>query len=167
MREIELTQGKMAIVDDEDFEWLNSMTWCAARKTTPNAVRFVSQTSIWDRENERSINISMHQMIMGRPLHGLVIDHVNGDPLDNRRANLRYATLADNVRNRKKYKATASRFKGIYWEPERQCWRAAVWIGGKQKRLGRFKEERDAAAAYNEGAKLHYGAFALLNDLSA
>ena len=95
---------------------------------------------------------------------GLLVDHENGDTLDNRRANLRLATHYQNTCNRRKIKSkTSSRFIGLYFEKRSSRWVTAIKNHGKKIYLGRFKSEIDAAHAYDEAAKKYHGEFAHLN----
>jgi hypothetical protein len=90
-----------------------------------------------------------------------VVDHINGDTLDNRRANLRVCTKSENNRNRRKLHPTTSRFKGVY--KNTKPWIALIECNGKQFVLGRFASEEEAALAYDKAAKEHFGSFARLN----
>ena len=80
MREIPLTRGKAAIVDDEDYESLSLHHWSCSK--TGYAMRGF-------REGGKMVYLKMHHAILGKPLQGYVVDHINGDRLDNRRCNLR------------------------------------------------------------------------------
>jgi hypothetical protein len=98
------------------------------------------------------------------PPEGILVDHQNSNPLDNRRANLRLATHAQNMHNRQKIqKKTSSRFVGVCFEKQKQRW--IVYITNLRKRiyLGRFKNEIDAARAYDRAALKYFGEFARLN----
>jgi hypothetical protein len=155
MREIPLTQGKVALVDDEDFERVAKYPWFLLR----------SGTCRYAIRNARSGGCRlMHQLILGT--RG--VDHVNGDGLDNRRANLRVAAQSENMRNRQKAnhyagKPTGSRFKGVQRAPNnrRHPWRAAL----NGRHLGYFENEREAAAAYNAAALQEFGEFARPNEV--
>jgi hypothetical protein len=104
----------------------------------------------------------MHVVIMGR--RG--VDHKNGDGLDNRRENLRFATHEENARNSRKQRTSGNRYKGVVPpRPTRgiEYWQAQININRKQVRFGRFGTEEDAARAYDAKAKEVYGEFARLN----
>jgi hypothetical protein len=102
-----------------------------------------------------------------RPRKGRVVDHRNNDGLDNRRANLRPATQSQNMINRPKKPNTASKYRGVRWDKSRNLWYSEIHFRYKGRRirkfLGRFKNEIDAAKAYDEAAKKYHGEFARLN----
>lgn len=111
----------------------------------------------------------LHKLILIAP-KGHVIDHANGDTLDNRFSNLRIATTAQNNMNRcrsqtYKGKALSSKYKGVSWDKSRNKWIVHVSVNNRQKYLGRFVDEIEAAKAYNKAAKQHYGEFARLNKI--
>lgn len=117
------------------------------------------------RVGSRATTMKMHRLVLGAAV-GERVDHVNGDGLDNRRANLRLATAAQNQRNSGS-RAGSSRFKGVYWHVgpggRTPRWRAMIRIDGRRKSLGYFAFEEDAAHAYDEAALEHHGEFAQLN----
>ena len=99
-----------------------------------------------------------------------MLDHINGDKKDNRIVNLREATDKQNLANRKKAldrsgKPTSSCYKGVVWQRGRKIWLAQIYIDGKRKHLGHFKNEEDAAKAYNKAAQTYFGEYASLNTL--
>lgn len=105
----------------------------------------------------------MHRVILDAPAD-MCVDHINGNPLDNRRENLRLCTRAENNRAKHRVKSgKTSRYKGVYLMKKTGKWIAGVRAHGKYKRLGSFENEADAARAYNEAAKQYYGEFAVLN----
>jgi hypothetical protein len=152
MKEIPLTQGKVALVDDRDYEWLmragpwytrrDNHTWYAVRNLCPGL-------------------IPMHAAILGTFHTGKMPDHIDGNGLNNRRANLRRATKAQNNVNRGKQRnAHTSKYKGVFVDArEPGVYRAAC----KRKHLGRFHCEEDAARAYDRAAVEAFGEFARLN----
>lgn len=153
MKEIPLSQGKVALVDDEDFGVLVLRKWHANR----------TQDGKWyARSGTYPNQIYMHRIIM-EAYKGEQIDHVNGDGLDNRRKNLRFATSLDQSGNKRKAPYKSSQYKGVCFDKSRNKWVAHIHINGKQKHLGRFLDEEEAALAYDEAAKEHFGEFALTN----
>lgn len=158
-KEIQLTRGKVAIVDDDDYEWLNKWKWCAIKRCN---------TWYAERRELKSISgkiIRMHRLITCAST-GEVVDHKNRDGLDNRRNNLRKCTPSQNNSNSVAKRNSTSGFKGIYWDKHNKKWRATISIQGYPKHLGRFKNKVDAARAYNEAAIKHYGEFARINILT-
>jgi hypothetical protein len=109
------------------------------------------------RDSGRNHSQFMHSLLTGRPL----VDHENGNGLDNRRCNLRSATHAENLRNTRKQSGTSSRFKGVCYHRSR--WVAYITFDYKQRHLGCFKREEDAAAAYDRAATELHGEFARTN----
>ncbi|MBW8041782.1 MAG: Fis family transcriptional regulator [Planctomycetes bacterium] len=103
----------------------------------------------------------MHRMLINVP-EGYVIDHINGLSLDNRKANLRPATIAQNAWNSKK-RNPRSGYKGVWFAKEKGLWRAAIVCNRKRIHLGYYKNKTDAAKAYDKAAKKYHGEFAVLN----
>ena len=141
-------------IDYQDIKSLSTMRWRADRKTD-------SYISIVTTHEKKVLTQS--RLILNPP-KGLYCDHRNGDPTDNRRDNLRDATHSENMRNRKSLKA-GSKYKGIYFSKDRNLWVAQIYTNGKNKNIGRFHTDKQAAIAYNEQAKKHYGNFAKLNEI--
>ncbi len=158
-RRIPLTQGKYAIVDPEDFERLNKHKWYAAR----HGKIYYAQRTLW-RKNEKTTTIAMHRLVIKVP-EGMVADHINHNGLDNRKANLRPATPAQNIYNRPiaKKQNARSRFRGVTWCRAKKKWLALIRINGRNKFLGYFHDEKQAAKAYDSAAKKHHGDFAVPN----
>jgi hypothetical protein len=140
-----------AIVDDDDFEWINQWTWFAL---TRNDGRLVAGT-----QSKRK-NLRMHRLICDAS-PGEHIDHKNQDTLDNRRCNLRKCTRSQNEMNKSKPKGCKSPYKGVSISSDGIY--ARIGIDGKRIYLGRFSTELDAARAYDHAARLHFGEFARLN----
>jgi len=103
----------------------------------------------------------MHRRLISVP-SPLVIDHINGNGLDNRKANLRPATVAQNAQNAGKRK-NRSGYKGVWFAKEKRRWRAAIWHNNSRKYLGCFKSPPEAAKAYDNAAKKYHKEFAVLN----
>jgi len=142
MKEIFLTQGKVALVDDGMFEELNQRKWYAHKEyNTFYAIRQSPQI-----KGKRCL-IYMHHAIIGFPPKGFETDHKNGVGLDNQRHNLRFVTCRQNQQNRKNQKKT-SQYSGVYWDKDRQKWVAQIRINGIKKKLGHFKIEREAFEIY-------------------
>jgi len=150
MKEIKLTKGQVALVDDEDFEWLNQWKWYASQ--SPCGIFYAVRTSK---------HLTMHRLIMNTP-DNMEVDHIDHNGLNNQRSNLRNCTSRQNHMNRRKIKSGTSIYKGVFANSTTR-YVAYVRIEGKIKKIGSFKTEEDAARAYDEAAKKYYGEFANLN----
>lgn len=153
-REITLTKGKVAILDDEDYDWFVHWKWSTSG--TGYAYRHEAKGGI-------QRYIWLHREILNAPLE-FEVDHVNRDKLDNRRCNLRLATQSQNVQNRAPYASKTSIFKGVHLRLNR--WEARITLNRKTVSVGRFLTQREAALAYNDAAAMYFGEFAVLNDIS-
>jgi hypothetical protein len=164
-KEIQLTRGQVAIVDDEDYERLNQFTWYASfSRFTQSfyAVRAVHISNTGGRQKQRKV--SMHQQVMDAP-KGMVADHVlSGKTLDNRRSNLRLATPLQNSHNARCRKDSRSGFKGVKIASGRgKGFEARICIKGKMKYLGYSRDPKEAAKLYDEAAVQNFGEFAVTN----
>jgi hypothetical protein len=155
IKEILLTKGQVAIVDDEDYETLSKYKWLLSGGK-------YAQHFWWDKEEKVYKNVMMHRLILNAP-DDMYVDHINGNKLDNRKSNLRLATKLQNNINVPKYKGKTSKYKGVSWNSKRKRWVSAITINRKQKHIGYFLNEGDAALAYNKYAKTFFGEFAQLN----
>jgi hypothetical protein len=154
-REIPLTQGRVALVDDQDYEWLNQTKWryCEDEPRPGYARGHLRGTGV---------HIRMHRLILDAP-PDMQVDHINGNTLDNRRVNLRLASQVQNSRNAQPHRHARSPYKGVSWQPTHRKWRAMICINGTLKHLGYFANEVDAAHAYDNAARSMFGEFARTN----
>lgn len=153
MTEIHLPCGRAVMVDDDDMPLVSSFRWRAqADKRRPGQLDAVVTGQI-----SRGDFMQMHRLIM-RPPEGMVIDHINGNVLDNRRQNLRICTVAENNRNRAKLRTNKSGYKGVFWDVS--SYRAAITCDGRKTYLGRFATAEAAHAAYVQAAMKLHGSFA-------
>jgi hypothetical protein len=159
MKEISLNKGQVALVDDSDFEWLNAFTW-TAQPSWKNGTFYAA-----GRSGPNATKILMHREVMGARPGDPHIDHINRNPLDNRRENLRYATSANNNANKGVMKTNTSGYKGVSFYKDRQMFVAQIKVNYKSIKIGSFKTAIEAAKAYNEAAKRLFGEFAYLNPL--
>ena len=141
MKQIPLTQGRVALIDDEDFELIRQWKW----RTVLFDKKHLYVMSSIKRDNKWH-NILMHRLIMNAQ-KGQEIDHRNGNRLDNRRSNLRFCTSSQNKMNMKKHKGT-SRYKGVSWQKQRGKWIAGIMLNYKKTHLGYFADEVEAAKPY-------------------
>lgn len=157
MKIIPLTQGKVALVDDRDHAVLSRYSWIAVKdRRTFYAVRAVMVAK------NKQKNVPMHREIIGGTSK---IDHRDGDGLNNQRHNLRPASTRQNGQNRRKFASASSRFKGVSFHARDGRWQARIKAGATRIQLGYFDAELDAARAYNDAARKHFGEFANLNDI--
>ena len=155
MKQIELSQGKFALVDDDDYDELNIYNWCIANGY---AVRHVTISG-------KRTTQYMHRLVTNCPAD-MDVDHVNHDKLDNQKANLRVCSRSENSQNQKmRTKAKTSIYKGVSFYKRDGNWRAEIMLNYKCKYLGYFTNEIDAAIAYNNAAIAMFGEFALLNEV--
>lgn len=164
MREIPLTRGQVALVDDEDYERLACFKWFAFRTASTN--RYYAARGIRYRKPDGRVSVRlvfMHNQIMG-PESEKEVDHANRDSLDNQRSNLRFATRAQNQANVTSRRMSRSGFRGVY--PMRNGrFYAMVRRGGRLVHLGVFADAIEAARAWNDAARKTYGEFAVLNPI--
>jgi hypothetical protein len=158
MKTIPLTRGKIALVDDGDYEKLKSYTWHASK----SGRRWYAATNIPKAGGGYSY-AKMHRLILGTAVDKDT-DHEDGDGLNNQRKNLREMTRVENSRafRRKPYGKT-SPFRGVSWAREKQRWSADLRLNTKRIHLGYFSSELDAARAYDCGALQHFGTGAIIN----
>lgn len=157
VREIPLTKGKVALVDDDDFERVNAHKWTLrTQKGKSYAHRKL-------RVNGKQTSQYLHRFILG--ITGREQgDHKNGDGLDNTRGNLRRATQYQNNCNRGPQRNNRTGFKGVFFDPRyRRPFKASVWADGKCAYVGTFDTAEEAARAYDAKAKELHGEFAWLN----
>jgi hypothetical protein len=155
---IPLTQGQFAKVDAEDFERISQYKWCA--HWVPSSGQFRAMRRTWNGK-EASYIVYMHREVMGlKRGDKKLVDHINGDQLDNRKINLRFATKATNGMNRPAPKSNTSGYKGVSWCSERGLWTAQITANKKTKNLGRYASIEDARIAYQNAAELLHKEFA-------
>ena len=158
MKLIELSQGYCAKVDDGDYEMLMSFPKWFAMKHHGNIYAKCNITL----ENGKRTTLKMHRVIM-KAKPNQIVDHRNGDGLDNQKHNLRKTNNQKNSFNRKSHTGSSSKFKGVSYHKIRCRWQANICINYKSIYLGLFDSEIDAAKAYDKAAKMHFGEFARLN----
>lgn len=152
MKEIQITKGMVALVDDEDFEKVNKRRWCARQ----DGAMFYA--TAFNRINGKQRATKMHRYLLGNPPMGKVYDHLNGNTLDNRRENLIIVTRRQNCQNLHIKKS--SRYPGVYWHKTNGKWQVRIRIGNKRPSLGYFTDEEKAFEAYKKalaevGEKIH------------
>lgn len=162
MKEINLNDGMVALVDDEDFILANSYKWTARRHG--RTFRVCRDNRITINGEWISKNAKLHRFIL-KCKKGQLVDHIDGNPLNNQRSNLRICNHSQNVMNRNRQHNAASKFKGLTFRGNKNLWRARITLNGKRFHLGDFINQEEAALAYNEAAIRLHGEFARLNAL--
>lgn len=157
MKEILLSNGGVCLVDDCDYEYLNSFKWYRKKgNKTFYAERYLGKV------DGKYRHIYMHKEIMEKN-GGLRIDHKDENGLNNQRLNLRFATHGQNLANRKVRKNSSSKYKGVSWNEQCKKWDVRLRKNGTQYWLGLFKTEEEAALAYDIKAKDLHKEFAFSN----
>jgi hypothetical protein len=155
-RRLQLQNGGIYLIDAIDFTKIGLVKWSG----------YTAQSDLsYARRMEHGEILLMHRVITGA-IKGEVVDHINGNGLDNRRSNLRLCTLAQNLYNKKKYKNNTTGDKGIELckdQTRAKPWRATLTKEGKKVRGGYHETALEAAVAYNTLAIKYYGEFARLN----
>jgi hypothetical protein len=149
-KEIILSQGKVALVDDEDYEWLNQWKWWFNSRGYAHRI-------IYENGKQKG-HIYMHRLILNTP-SDLDVDHINHDGLDNRRSNLRQCTRSQNLANQKMRKINTSGKKGVSWHKTNKKWSANIGFNHKLIHIGYFDNICDASIAYKNKAHELYGDF--------
>lgn len=155
MKYISLTKGYIAIVDDEDFDFVNQWKWSTI-DSSPTGVCY-AERGYTDKESGKIKHISMHRLIMDMIDSELTVDHIDGNGLNNQRKNLRPATKQQQAINRPLRSDNKSGHKGVYWFKSCNKWRAQIKVDGKRKSLGLYEDIEDAIKAYETAAELYYG----------
>ena len=150
MKKIKLTRGKYTLVDDDIFELLNKQKWCFLEAGSHG----------YAERKENNKIIRMHRQIL-KIENGNLVDHINGNGLDNRRENLRICNNKENSWNSKLSKKNTSGFKGVDYKGK--GWRVRIMVNYKYIYLGNFKNKIEAAEIYNRAAIKYFGNFAKLN----
>jgi hypothetical protein len=147
LKEIPLSQGKVALVDDADYAVVSALKWHAVRCSG-------------NKWYARNTGVYLHRFLIPDSSR---VDHRNGDGLDNQRANLRGCTHRQNIANQARSSANTSGYKGVTWDKDRQKWIVHVGLDNKMHFVGRFKDIIEAARAYDAKATELHGEFANLN----
>lgn len=154
MREIPLSRGKVALVDDEDYEFLSKWKWSFHPRG------YATRTSRKDDTYGR-VTIPMHRAVLRLDGNNRsLVDHVNTNKLDKRRSNLRLCTPSQNHANKPRSNKNTSGYKGVSWDSTRQKWKAGITVKQKARNLGRFSTPEEAHAAYLAAAREAFGEFA-------
>ncbi len=148
MKQIALTKGEFALVDDDDYENLIRFKWSVIKPKRRTYARSV----IGGR------HYYMHRLIMDAPI-GIEVDHIDHNGLNNCRSNLRLATRLQNVHNSRKRTDNTSGHVGVYWNKLHKKWNCQITVNKKRIYLGHAFDVNEAADLYNSAAKKHFGEF--------
>lgn len=157
MKEIPLTKGKVAIVDDEDYTELINYSW---RYQNGYAARTTC------RDEGKRTTVLMHRQILSDSPKNMDIDHINGNKSDNRKSNLRIATRKQNMHNSPKRKCNKSGYKGVSYDNVKKKWRSRFRYQNRELWLGYYDNKHDAARIYNFWANDLFGEYARLNEIN-
>jgi hypothetical protein len=155
---IPLTQGKFATIDAEDAERVLAHKWHAARRGS----KWYALSNAPRKGGGKPAMLLMHRLILNTP-RGLCTDHIDGNGLNNRRANLRVATHWQNQANSGMQPNNTSGFIGVVWDGRRKKWFAQIRAGNRKRWLGYFECAEDAARARDEAARQLHGSFVVTN----
>jgi len=149
-------------IDGNDFDLIKDYKWSFVRNRDNNLYVTRGKYNPIDRKIK---SIKLHRFILNCP-EGLEVDHIDGNTLNNCRDNLRICTQMENSRNRKKsIKSKSSKYKGVYFHKVTNKYLASIKFNKVSKHLGLYKNQEDAAEAYNKAAKIYHGEFAKLNKI--
>jgi hypothetical protein len=154
MKKIPLSKGQIVLVDDENYPSVSVFNWHIGSHGYAVRVKYAKK----EDGSKTCKSILMHRVIMDAP-SGMFVDHINGNKLDNRRANLRICTQGENARNRGKQCNNASGCKGVTWYARTSKWRASIVLNKKHIHLGYFELLSDASRAYENAAEKYHGEF--------
>lgn len=158
MKEIQLTKGYVALVDDADYEWLNQWKWHII--STHNGRHIAAKRTEWPIIK----SVYMHRAILGLTHQDDICDHIDGNPLNNQRHNLRVCNKNQNAQNSRPNKG--KEHKGVSFFSRDSVWVARITVDNKCLFLGRFNTKRQALMAYNDAAIKYHGEFAWLNPIT-
>jgi hypothetical protein len=164
MKEILLSQGKVALVDDEDFKYLNQWKW---HTSTKNNITYYAKRTVSNR------TYHLHRVILGITDPKIFVDHKDHNGLNNQRSNLRICTNTENMRNRSSAKNSASKYLGVSIKRRKNKnstyirWRACISANGNKRHIGQFETQEEAALAYNKEAIKYHGEFANVNIINS
>lgn len=155
---------KYALMDDDIYEIVKSKRLYQTLRNHPNGKKYRCYVAfgIYDKETQRTTPVLLHHIVMPHK-HGFMVDHINGNKLDCRRANLRYCTVQQNNMNVAVKCNNKSGIKGVCWDKYRNKWRATINLQSKHIHIGRYTKKTDAVIAYNNRAKEIFGEFAFIN----
>lgn len=161
VKQIPLSQGKVALVDDEDFARVNAFKWSAVRMQIGNGkAHWYAKRCI--RHDGTTFSIFLHRFILGVP-DGLHVDHEDGNGLNCQKANMRYASRVQNAWNTRPNKNSLSGFRGVAKSASPAGWRASIGVDGSKRIIGIFETAEQAARVFDVAARHYHGEYAWTN----
>lgn len=161
MREIKLSKGYVALVDNEDYDYVRQVDW-------HYSAGYAAAYALNDRFRKAFGHLciatsvgKMHNILLSPPA-GFTVDHWNRNSLDNRVGNLRFCTSVQNMQNRV-WVSGSSNYKGVHWKKSKSKWCTQLVVSGVETHLGLFASEEEAALVYDRAAYAEQGKFAVLN----
>lgn len=148
---VRLSHGMYTLVDDSDYILVEGYNWAYFRSRTSIITGYAV-----------SGPMLMHRLLLGAG-KGQMVDHVDGNGLDNRRHNIRFATKSQNEGNTTKRSNNTSGYKGVFWDKTKNKWLAQLHTKERSIHLGRYLDKDEAARAYDAAARKHFGDFAYTN----
>jgi hypothetical protein len=158
VKELKLSCGRVALVDDDVFEQVKDFTWCSWARPGMRT-RYAMCGRMFGKPAR------LHRVVLGVTDPKVEIDHINGDGLDNRRENLRVSDRTGNNCNKPAYLSSKSGIKGVHWSAKCNSWIAQIQFNKVKYALGHFPTKEDAAAAYDRAAVALHGSFANPNEI--
>lgn len=155
MKQIKLAQGKLVIVDDEKYEYVNQWTWSFSMGYAKRREKL---------GQNKFHTIQMHRVLMDCPKN-MQVDHIDGNGLNNQKNNLRICSPLQNMRNQKVRKNNSSGYRGVHWSIKHNKWIARIGSNYMRIHLGCFDDKREAAEAFNNASKKYHGEFGRLNKI--
>jgi len=155
MKKIKLTQGQYCLLDDIDFEWFNQWKWYAKKQ----GIKWKVARNITNKIGKQD-TVLLHRILMNCP-SGKEVDHIDGNPLNNQRKNLRLCTKKENRQNKGMSKNNKSGYKGVTLR--RNVYEVYIRKNNKHLYIGSSKDKQEASRMYNKVAKEVFGEFAKLD----
>lgn len=146
--EVILTKGQVAIIDIEDADFIGQWNWCA----------YWCVDRYYAKRGSTGKTVKMHRIIAKAPKN-MHVDHIDGDPLNNRKENLRLVSQAENNRNNKMRGCNTSGYKGVCWHKATQKYIARIGVNGKKVHLGVFDDAKVAYRAYCQASEKYHGKY--------
>lgn len=150
---IQINNGHNLIIDDKDWDILKMVNWYASKNTTGTNKYYARGHDLFTGNK-----LTLHRFLLDAK-DGELVDHINGNGLDNRRCNLRICTNQQNQYNREKNSNNTSGYKGVSWCNSNKKWKSYIWVDGRNKYLGQYDTPEDAYSSYKKASKQYHKEF--------